>query len=57
MHLSETIIAVLVIAAVVGQFVFIAWRRHKTFFNAKHSAKKRSELIEREFDKQTGGGK
>lgn len=51
------IIAILVLVAVVGQFAFIQWRRSKTFFDPKHSAKKRAELIEREFDKQNGDTK
>lgn len=51
------IIAILVLVAVVGQFAFIQWRRSKTFFDPKHSVKKRAELIEREFDKQNGDTK
>ncbi len=52
MSITEIIIAVLVLVAVIGQFVFIVWRRQRTFFKARTNAKRRAELIEREYDKQ-----
>ena len=57
MSTSETIITCLVIVAVIGQFVFIQWCRRRYFGRPQRHAKQRAELIEREFDKQTGDTK
>lgn len=57
MSTFEIIIAALVLVAVVGQFAFVVWRRNKTFFDPKHSAKARADLIEREFNKHNGDRK
>lgn len=51
---TEIIIAVLIVVGIVGQVAVVAWGRRKTFFDPKHSAKKRAELIEREYDKNYG---
>lgn len=57
MSTIEIIIAGLVLIAIVGQFLLVRMGRNKTLFDPKHSAKKRAELIEREFDKQNGDSK
>lgn len=52
MSTTEAIIAVLVIAGVVGQFALITWARRRSMF--RDNAKKRADLIEREYEKQIG---
>jgi sensor domain CHASE-containing protein len=57
MSTIEIIIAVLVLVAVIGQFAFVTWARSRTLFKNRENAKKRAELIEREFDRNNGGKK
>lgn len=54
---TEIIIAVLALVSIVGQWAFITWARNRTFFKDRQNARKRADLIEREFDKQNGESK
>ena len=55
MSTTEAIIAALVIAGVIGQFVFITWARRRSMF--RNNLKTRADLIEREYEKQIGDRK
>jgi hypothetical protein len=54
MNKFEIIIAILVLVGIVGQFIFVTWARSRTLFKSRENAKKRAELIEREFDRNNG---